>query len=154
MYDKNSDYALNKRSRDSIVCKSVTGDHIHIRREDFFSDEEFEHWKAWSDADYHNAEKQAQRYSALHAHLLKDFDGCVPSAETILLNDIDMNEFRELVSEMTSTLTPTQARRIELYFARGLNEQSIAAMENTSQQAISKSIRTAIEKLKKFFESA
>ena len=57
MYDKNSDYALNKRSRDSIVCKSVTGENIHIRREDFLNDEEFEYWKAWSDADYRATEK-------------------------------------------------------------------------------------------------
>lgn len=35
MFDTKSDFALNKLDRESIVCKSVTGVHIRLTREDF-----------------------------------------------------------------------------------------------------------------------
>ena len=42
MFDRNSDYALNKKDPDAIVCKSSTGVHIRLTRLDFSSQEEFE----------------------------------------------------------------------------------------------------------------
>ena len=42
MFDRNSDYALNKKDPDAIVCKSATGIHIRLTRLDFSSQEEFE----------------------------------------------------------------------------------------------------------------
>ena len=45
MFDRNSDYALNKKDPDAIVCKSATGIHIRLTRADFSSAEEFEKWK-------------------------------------------------------------------------------------------------------------
>ena len=56
MYNKRSDYALNKRDREAIVFASTTGDVIRLTREDFATDAEFERWKTWSDADYHATE--------------------------------------------------------------------------------------------------
>ena len=53
MFDRNSDYALNKKDPDAIVCKSATGIHIRLTRADFSSAEEFEKWKRWSDENYH-----------------------------------------------------------------------------------------------------
>ena len=52
MFDRNSDYALNKKDPDAIVCKSATGIHIRLTRADFSSAEEFEKWKRWSDENY------------------------------------------------------------------------------------------------------
>lgn len=57
MFDRNSDYALNKKDPDAIVCKSATGIHIRLTRMDFANDEEFLKWKSWSDEDYHSQEK-------------------------------------------------------------------------------------------------
>lgn len=62
MYDRKSDYALNKQDRDAIMCGSVTGVHIRLTRSDFSSEEEFQKWKAWSDRDYHTAEKAGRAY--------------------------------------------------------------------------------------------
>lgn len=42
MFDRRSDYVLNKQDPDSIVCKSSTGVHIRLTRLDFSSPEEFE----------------------------------------------------------------------------------------------------------------
>ena len=62
MFDRNSDYALNKKDPDAIVCKSSTGVHIRLTRLDFSSQEEFEKWKQWSDQDYHHTEKKDHVY--------------------------------------------------------------------------------------------
>ena len=58
MFDKKSEYALNKHDQDSIIYISVSG-HIRLTRADFSSEEEFLKWKAWSDEDYHEREKAA-----------------------------------------------------------------------------------------------
>lgn len=52
MFDRKSDYALNKQDPEAIVCKSVTDIHIRLIRLDFASPEEFERWKRWSDENY------------------------------------------------------------------------------------------------------
>ena len=57
MFDTKSDFALNKFDQDAIVCRSVTGVHIRLTREDFASEEEFFRWKVWSDGDYYDTEK-------------------------------------------------------------------------------------------------
>lgn len=46
MFDRKSDYALNKKDQEAIVCKSVTDIHIRLTRYDFSSLEEFEAWKS------------------------------------------------------------------------------------------------------------
>lgn len=63
MFDRNSDYALNKKDPYAIVCKSATGIHIRLTRADFSSEEEFEKWKRWSDENYHAIEKADHRHS-------------------------------------------------------------------------------------------
>ena len=46
MFDRRSDYALNKQDPEAIVYKSVTDIHIRLTRYDFSSPEEFEAWKS------------------------------------------------------------------------------------------------------------
>ena len=62
MFDTKSDFALNKLDRDAIVCRSVTGVHIRLTREDFASEEEFLRWKVWSDGDYYDTEKDGRGF--------------------------------------------------------------------------------------------
>ena len=50
MFDKKSEYALNKYDQDSIIYISVSG-RIRLTRADFASEEEFLRWKQWSDED-------------------------------------------------------------------------------------------------------
>ena len=52
MYNKKSDYAINKRNPDAIVYTDADKNEIKLTRDDFESEEEFLHWKAWSDAEY------------------------------------------------------------------------------------------------------
>lgn len=148
MYDKNSDYALNKRSRDSIVCKSVTGENIHIRREDFSNDDEFEHWKAWSDADYYATEKLDRRQLDQCFVLVEGYDGRSPSAEDILLENEKEGD-NMLGEQIRSSLTKTQYRRIILYYYYKLSESKIAGLEGVGQRRISTSLTLGKKKLKK-----
>ena len=37
MFDRKSDYALNKQDPEAIICKSSTGVHIRLTRLDFAS---------------------------------------------------------------------------------------------------------------------
>ena len=73
MFDSKSDYALNKKDQEAIVCPSVTGVHIRLTREDFASEEEFLRWKAGSDGDYKGIESAGR----------SDYDNCIPLTEDL-----------------------------------------------------------------------
>ena len=78
MFDRKSDYALNKRHPDSIVCKSVTDVHIYLTRADFSSEADFLKWKEWSDRNYHQMDKAGRGF----------YDNCLPLDERYLSNAI------------------------------------------------------------------
>ena len=58
-----SDYAANKTDAEAIVCRSATGEDVRLTRADFESDEEFQRWKGWSDADYKQSERRDRAYN-------------------------------------------------------------------------------------------
>ena len=61
MYNKKSDYALNRKNKEAIVSRNAAGEYIKLTKEEFASEEEFAHWKEWSDEDYrreYNAEQK------------------------------------------------------------------------------------------------
>jgi len=41
MYDKKSDYALNKKNKEAIVFRNAAGGLIHLTKDEFASEEEF-----------------------------------------------------------------------------------------------------------------
>ena len=151
MYDKNSDYALNKRSRGAIVCKSVTGRNIQITRRDFSSDAEFERWKAWSDKDYHATEKRDRRYNDRCTALNEAIDGTAPSAEDIVIAEAERLDRQRLSQIVRDSLTETQYRRLCLYYLERMSESEIAELEGVGQSRISRSLAAAKGKLKKIF---
>ncbi|NCE64948.1 hypothetical protein D1159_10205 [Pseudoflavonifractor sp. 524-17] len=86
MFDTKSDFALNKFDQDAIVCRSVTGVHIRLTREDFASEEEFLRWKAWSDGDYYDTEKDGRGFYDNSLPLAPRVDklGAIPSGTSLL----------------------------------------------------------------------
>ena len=116
MFDRNSDYALNKKDPDAIVCKSATGIHIRLTRADFSSAEEFEKWKRWSDENYHAIEKADHRHSNRTISLegLAELSFAVLSAETEVMNQYDQEErarlCRLLAEGLDACLTAPQRR--------------------------------------------
>lgn len=149
MYDKSSDYALNKRSRDSIVCKSVTGEHIHIRRADFSSNEEFERWKEWSDDDYHASEKRDRAYSDCKYLLSSNMEPALESSESQFFAALKRSKDAAEVRRIRRCLTSRQFTRLYKRFGLGMSVTSIATEEGVSKSAVMASLRSALDVLRK-----
>lgn len=152
MFDRKSDYALNKQDPDAIVCKSVSGVHIRLTLGDFGSAEEFQRWKLWSDENYRTVEKAGRGY----------YDHCVslepggPSMEELYwaTEEEDRQAMRKerMIAEIQVSLTEKQYRRLYLYYLVGMTEAEIAKSEGVGQQRVSASITAARKIIVKIFE--
>lgn len=158
MFDRKSDYAMNKRDAEAIVCKSSTGIHIRLTRLDFASPEEFEQWKHWSDEDYHATEKADHVYSnhTVPVDKLVEVSITVISPETELLEAYDQEEREQMYCRLKDglevCLTPAQRRRLWLYCVESLTVEEIAGAEQKRHQSISECLQSAKKKMKGFFE--
>ena len=156
MYNKKSDYAINKRNPDAIVYPDADGNEIKLTRDDFASEEEFLRWKAWSDAEYKQAEKNGRGYYDHTVALIDDADTYGETLEDELISLADKLEHDEkcaaMVAQIREVLTETQFRRLWLHAVCRKTEKEIAAMENAAQQNISLSIRSAKKKIEKIFD--
>ena len=157
MFNRKTNYALNKLDSEAIVYIDAEGIIVRLTREDFSSLEEFLKWKAWSDASYHIIEKADHLYAdhTLSLSGLPEAAAAVPSPEVMLTdrhNDRERKRLRRLLARaMDACLTETQRRRLWLYHVDGLTEKEIALAENVQQQNVSKSIRAARKKVQTFF---
>lgn len=161
MFDTKSDFALNKLDRDAIVCRSVTGVHIRLTREDFASEEEFFRWKVWSDGDYYDTEKDGRGFydNSLPLDPRVDKLGAVPSVEADILTMLDAAEASveqtrrtaALIEQIKSCLTGTQYRRLWMLYAQKMNVTAIAKAEGISKASASRSISAALKNISAFF---
>ena len=155
MYNKKSDYALNKKDKEAIVSRNAAGEYIKLTKEEFASEEEFAHWKEWSDDNYRQEYNAEQSYKRLKNKLQKQAENKAVSlsVEQIMLNDLADEERKALINKIKAFLTETQFRRLWLYYAEGKTEQQIADIEKVGQRRISTSINDAKKKIKKFFQN-
>lgn len=159
MFDRKSDYALNKKDPDAIVFKTADGAYIRLHREDFSSEEEFLKWKGWSDEDYRVVDVRNNAYTKLTVSLerIPEQIGAL-SPEQFLIeqyDQLDREQFCRLLLEGINTcLSEPQRRRLLKYYFEGQTEVEIAAAEGGSQPKIAESIWRAKENLKKFFKKA
>ncbi len=149
MYNKRSDYALNKRDREAIVFASTTGDVIRLTREDFATDAEFERWKTWSDADYHATELRDRVYSDRKHALTQHFEPVVEGGEAQLFVAIERCENDTRMRQFRSQLTERQFKRLYKRFGLGMSVTAIAAEEDISKAAVIDSINSALNTLRK-----
>lgn len=149
MFIAKTDYTLNRKNKDVIVCKTAVGSYVFLKREDFASDEEFEKWKAWSDEDYHVEENATRRTSRKNVMLSDKIDNelCCLSAEDMLCEQLDNLERIEKVCRIKKLLTETQYRRLWLYAVKGISMPKIAKMEGVSVSCVSSSIYGARKKI-------
>lgn len=161
MFDKKSDYALNKREKNAIVYISVTGPAL-LTRAEFASEDEFMRWKHWSDNDYHTTEKSGRSYYDNGLPLADDYldlIASVPSVEDELFQKLAEAEADAeraqtcalLIVQIRSCLTQKQYRRLWLLCVGGMSVEAIAAAEGVTHQNVSKSIIKARKKLQKNF---
>lgn len=156
MFDRQSDYALNRKEPDAIICKSVSGVHIKLTRLDFANEEEFERWKAWSDKDYQDTESAGRSFHDHYVPLEESLLPGAPSAETEFWTPIEDREQTVrrflLVEEIRDSLTEKQYRRMYLYYLADMTETEIAERESVGQQRVSNSLSAGRKILSKIFE--
>lgn len=149
MYNKRSDYALNKCDHEAIVFASTTGEVIRLTREDFATDAEFDQWKKWSDEDYHAAERRDRAYDD-HKHALSPHtDPATESGEAQFFAALKRCEDAANVQRLRSRLTNRQFMRLYKRFWLGMSVTAIATEENVSKAAVMASIRSALDTLRK-----
>lgn len=155
MFDRKSDYALNKQDPEAIVCRNVNDGPIRLTREDFASDEEFLKWKKWSDQDYRATYNTGRGYYDNCVQLDETTDTPCQSAEDVLLSLLQKTERDKnrtaVLKQLQHKLTDKQYRRLLMYYLQGMSEADIAAKEGVSQQQISRSIISGKKIVERFF---
>ena len=154
MYDKKSNYALNKKDPDSIVYTDADRRIIRLTRADFDTEADFLRWKAWSDENYHDEEK-GDHVEDKHTTPLDETAGAVDGPEVIIERRIEKQAQErytaETVIRVRGQLTEKQFRRLWMYCVDDLTQQQIAEVEAVGQQRISTSITAAIKRIRKLF---
>ncbi len=153
MYNKKSDYALNKKNKEAIVSRNAAGEFIRLTKEEFASEEEFAHWKEWSDNEYRQEYNSEQSYKRLKNKLQKQAENETGSlsVEQLLLNDLADEERKALVNKIKSVLTETQFRRLWLYYVKGISTTEIGKLDKVSKVSVHYSIEAAKNKIVKKF---
>ena len=157
MYDKRSDYALNKKDPDAIVYTDAEKRIIRLTRADFDTEADFLKWKAWSDENYHEKEN-SDHVEANHTTPLAELPekvGAVNGPEIVIEQRIERMEQErytaETVIRVKGQLTEKQFRRLWLRYVEGLDVDSIARCEGRVHSSVSESISRARKKLFAFF---
>ena len=145
-----SDYVADKTDAEAIVCRSASGENVRLTRADFESDEEFQRWKGWSDADYKQSERRDRAYndrrlSLSAAYFLSDRENECLSGEP---NAAEQKTRDDLVSHIRSLLTDTQFGRLWRRFVCGRELADIAAEDGVSVAAVSNSIKRAAKRIR------
>ena len=145
------------RSCNAIVYIDANEAIIRLTREDFASEEEFLKWKSWSDGNYHTEDNQ----DVVEGKHNTSIDDLSEAALSIPAIDVVMDRKHEkaerhraasaMVSQIRDKLTETQFRRLWMYYIDGMTVDEIGRIEGIRHQNISKSIGSAMKKIKKFF---
>jgi len=157
MFNRKTSYALNKKDANAIVYMDANENITRLTREDFASEEEFQKWKSWSDAEYHISEKQDHVHSnhTLALDELSDEAASVPAVDVSMELEHDrLEQIRnsaELVAKIKGCLRATQFRRLWMYEVEKKSLEEIARLEGVSAPAVFYSIQLAHKKISKKF---
>lgn len=158
MFESKNIYVLNKKDANAIVYEDADGNIIRLTREHFSSENEFLRFKAWSDEEYHNAEKERHIYAdnILSLEWLSEEAVAITSVEDAYLAQISEQERKAvcclLMDGFNYCLTDVQRRRLWLYVVDGMTLEEIATVENVTHQSVSESILKARKKIQDYFE--
>lgn len=98
-------------------------------------------------------EKRAKRYGTMFSTSDDDFDEHHPEFATDIdpVEIIAKQEEIDKLHQLINKLSPEQKRRIIKYFFEEKSYTEIAEEEGASRQAVTRSIKAALENLKKFY---
>ena len=157
MFNRLSNYSRNKQEQNAIVYCDAFGNVINLTADDFGSEEEFRNWKSWSDENYHT-EDNRDVVEGKHNMSIDDLSEAalaIPAIDVVMDRQYETSERRRRaaakVSQIRDKLTETQFRRLWMYFVDGMTIDEIGEIEGISHQNISKSIGSAMKKIKKIF---
>lgn len=148
MFDKKSDFSMNKREKNAIIYLSATGA-VRLTRADFGDEEEFLKWKEWSDRDYQTDEQAGRGFydNIIPLDEKLDMIGAVFSIEDKLFGQLEKAEHIRLcmaiLEQVRSFLTAKQYRRLFMLRIDNMSIEAIAAREGVSHQSVSESISAA-----------
>ena len=157
MFNRKSSYALNKKDPNAIVYMDPNQAITRLTREDFASEEEFLKWKMWSDESYHVEDKRdvVDGKRLISIDDLSEAALAVPGIDAVMEHQRKRLEDRSravaMVAQVREKLTDTQFRRLWMYYVGGMTVDEIGRIEGIRHQNISKSIGSAMKKIKKFF---
>lgn len=160
MFNRKSDYALNKKEQSSIVYKDAYDNIIQLTVDDFSSEKEFRKWKNWINMKAHTEEKKDHVYRNHTVSLdgFEEFLGPSSGANTYCDQDeadqLIMAQIESQVLQIRAALSEKQFRRVWMYFADGMTMDEIGEKEGISHQNVSKSIDAAMKKIQIIFPKA
>ena len=136
--------------------RDADGNLICLTCADFTDEAEFRRWKRWSDQDFH-AEDKSDVEESNHTTSMD----MVPEAALAVPNEEALAEERQVreaqircaeaaVSGIRSILTGAQFYRLRQYCIEEKTESEIAEAEGVTQQAVSKSLVSALKKRENF----
>lgn len=158
MFNRKSDYALNKKNRTSIIYIDAYDNITQLTAKDFSSEKEFRKWKNWMNMKTHTEEKKdhIHRNRTVSLDYLRELAGS-PSGAYDELDEADhlpTAQIDLLVQQIRSVLSEKQFRRVWMYFVEEMAMEEIGEREGISHQNVSKSICSAMKKIKKIFPQA
>lgn len=159
MFNRKTNYALNKKCSTAIVYSDAYGNVHQITENDFLSTEEFVFWKEWVEAEDHIEEKQNHIYRNhfLCLEPLLSERSSIPSVEDQFISNLESSETGKMVNMqlqlIRTVLSEKQFRRLWLYFVCNMDSYQIADMEVVSHQAVIKSINAGRKKVFNLFKN-
>ena len=157
MFNKKSDYSLNKKDRGAIVYTDVNQQTVRLTRNDFDSEEEFIKWKAWSDENYHQEELREHIHAdhSISSTELVEVMAQAPSPEFTIEQRIEKQEkdvyCAETVIRIRGKISEKQFRRIWMRYVEGMEIEAIAKLEGRAHSSVSESISRAKKKINELF---
>lgn len=144
-----SDYTKNLKNKSAIVCPDSSGRDILLTGACFQSEQEFAFWKSVSDEDYRSRERGARRENAHTVSLgdVAEINAAALSAEEAILLHAERAEeelyLQKILFGLQSILSDTQLRRLRMHVINGISAKEIAAAEQVTPSAVSKSLKQA-----------
>lgn len=158
MFDRMSEYALNKKDKTAIIYSDAIGNITRLTAEDFSSEEEFRKWKEWLDTRNHLEEK-VEHIHVNHTISYATFEAViaeVPDVGAYFLQADEMADHARqidfLIGFVKGCLSETQYRRMWLYYVEGMDTYEMASREGITHQAISDSLQAARKKIMKYLK--
>lgn len=150
MFNRKTDYALNKKKPQAIRYQDAYGNITELTASDFESKEAFQTWKAWLEDSSH-AEEKADHIYQNHVVSLHGMEERIPSVDFSLDQRAEQKEREQgaiaLLEQIRGNLSSTQYRRLWMYHVEKLTVREIASREGISFQCVHRSILAAEKKI-------